>query len=107
MNTRMVITSKGWFGGGGDLTLWLMRRRTQDDKDSKDFHAAMRAACQGQKSADYPRFKAWCDEYFYLPHRKECARHRRHLLRTISTAETGSRLRFHPKRRPCLPRHLS
>ena len=71
MNTRMVITSKGWFGGGGDLTPVLMRRRTQDDKDSKDFHAAMRAACQGQKSADYPRFKAWCDKYFYLPHRKE------------------------------------
>ena len=71
MNTRMVITSKGWFGGGGDHTPVLMRRRTQDDKDSKDFHAAMRAACQGQKSADYPRFKAWCDEYFYLPHRKE------------------------------------
>jgi coproporphyrinogen III oxidase len=71
MNTRMVVTSKGWFGGGGDLTPVLNRRRNQDDRDSKDFHAAMKAACEGQPSADYPRFKDWCDEYFYLAHRKE------------------------------------
>jgi coproporphyrinogen III oxidase len=48
-----------------------MRRRTQADKDAVDFHAAMQAACDGQPSADYQRFKAWCDDYFYLPHRKE------------------------------------
>jgi len=71
MNTRMVVTSKGWFGGGGDLTPVLNRRRNQDDQDSNDFHAAMKAACEGQPSADYPRFKDWCDEYFYLAHRQE------------------------------------
>ncbi len=71
MNTRMVVTSKGWFGGGGDLTPLLMRRRTQEDRDSRDFHAAMQATCQGEPSADYERFKKWCDEYFYLPHRGE------------------------------------
>ena len=66
MNTRHIVTSKAWFGGGADLTPVF-----PDDADTGDFHGAFKAACDAHGEDYYDRFKKWCDEYFWLPHRNE------------------------------------
>ena len=72
MNTRFVVTSKAWFGGGADLTPVLDARRTQTDADTLAFHAAMKTACDAHAPvAPYEKFRKWCDDYFYLKHRDE------------------------------------
>jgi len=65
MNTRFLRTTRQWFGGGADLTPPL-----PIDADTDDFHATLKAACDAHDPAHYPRFKAWADDYFYIPHRK-------------------------------------
>jgi coproporphyrinogen III oxidase len=66
MNTRHIVTAKSWFGGGADLT-----PSVPVAEDTADFHAALKGACDQFDAGYYPRFKQWCDEYFFLPHRNE------------------------------------
>lgn len=65
MNTRFLVTTKRWFGGGADLNPPIPYK-----EDTADFHAALQAACDAHDPAHYPRFKQWADDYFYIPHRK-------------------------------------
>lgn len=66
MNTRMIVTSKLWFGGGADLTPMF-----PVEKDTEDFHAAFKDCCDRHDPDYHRKFKEWCDRYFYLPHREE------------------------------------
>jgi coproporphyrinogen III oxidase len=66
MNTRHIVTTKGWFGGGADLNPIY-----PDDTDTADFHAALKTCCDRHDGDYYDRFKKWADEYFWLPHRNE------------------------------------
>ncbi|MGJ8562632.1 MAG: oxygen-dependent coproporphyrinogen oxidase [Alphaproteobacteria bacterium] len=71
MNTRHIVTTQGWFGGGGDLTPTQAKDRTQDSPDALAFHAGMKGACDRHACADYAKYKQWCDDYFHLAHRDE------------------------------------
>tara|TARA_R110000868_G_scaffold53744_1_gene168477 strand:+ start:2988 stop:3887 length:900 start_codon:yes stop_codon:yes gene_type:complete len=71
MNTRYITTTSGWFGGGMDLTPVLDRYRMQEHEDAVDFHAACQRACDAHGADFHARFKKWCEEYFFLPHRNE------------------------------------
>jgi coproporphyrinogen III oxidase len=71
MNTRFIATTQGWFGGGADLTPLLDVQRSQDAPDAERFHGALKAACDAHHPDWHARYKAWCDEYFFLPHRNE------------------------------------
>jgi coproporphyrinogen III oxidase len=66
LNTRHIVTRKSWFGGGSDLTPTV-----PNEQDAADFHAALQRACDDHDPGYYPRFRQWCDEYFFLPHRGE------------------------------------
>ncbi|MBV9550826.1 MAG: oxygen-dependent coproporphyrinogen oxidase [Alphaproteobacteria bacterium] len=71
MNTRMIVTTESWFGGGADLNPTLDAARTQDHPDAVAFHAAMKTACDDLDPGRYDKYKKWADEYFWLPHRGE------------------------------------
>jgi coproporphyrinogen III oxidase len=70
MNTRMISTTQTWFGGGGDITP-MFPASPEAAEDAASFHAAFKSACDRHDAGYYPKFKAWCDEYFFLPHRNE------------------------------------
>jgi len=65
-NTRFIFTSHGWFGGGMDVTPCI-----KDPKEKKLLHSELKKMCDRHNKAYYKKYKKWCDEYFYLPHRKE------------------------------------
>ena len=71
MNTRMIVTTESWFGGGADLNPVIDEQRHADHPDARAFHAALKSTCDKHDTTYYPKFSKWADEYFFLPHRNE------------------------------------
>jgi coproporphyrinogen III oxidase len=71
MNTRHLVTTQWWFGGGGDLNPTQRYQRDKNAEDARAFHAPYRDACEKHEAGLYARYKKWADEYFWLPHRGE------------------------------------
>jgi coproporphyrinogen III oxidase len=65
-NTRFIYTTHGWFGGGMDVTPCI-----KDSKEKKFLHYELKRMCDRHNRTYYKKYKKWCDDYFYLPHRKE------------------------------------
>ncbi len=71
MNTRHLVTTQWWFGGGGDLNPTQKYQRDENGDDARAFCAPYREACEEHEAGLYDRYKKWADEYFWLPHRGE------------------------------------
>ncbi len=71
MNTRMIVTTQGWFGGGADLNPMLDAARSPNHDDAVEFHAQLKETCDSFDRDWYDKYKKWADEYFWLPHRGE------------------------------------
>ena len=71
MNTRYIVTTQDWFGGGADLTPTQNKDRNQDNPDAVAFHKGLKTVCDAHDCADYDKYKKWCDDYFHLAHRDE------------------------------------
>lgn len=71
MNTRMIVTTECWFGGGADLNPTIDEQRSAEHRDARDFHERLKAACDDFEADWYGKYSKWAEEYFWLPHRQE------------------------------------